>query len=374
MPLPIPSRQQGRARSCPRVTRAPATGLAGALLATWVAMSTPTAAGEEPSPGGATGGSPPAVAAPGGPAAGTESPHAVDTTDRPAPGEAADEPPAEDDAEGRAPVTGEEALPPAEAMARQAPAGADDPPLSSDAGESRTPKAAEAGPPAGSEADRCGAPLAPVLLRYRVSDDRKERGEAEAVLSRVDATTWRYEVTTRGRAGIIPVKHVETSEFTWVDGWPRPLRYERITSAGPLRRRSDAVFDWAAGEARGTHKGDDWSLAIADGDLDRQLIQLAAARQLAAGDRAIALRFVDRGRARTVAVPDVQEVTISTGPDQSWRTWLVDRDAGDDVTRVWHGIDAQLLPVRVEHIDREEDQRWQMDLVELIRLPCERDE
>ena len=217
----------------------------------------------------------------------------------------------------------------------------------------------------------CAAtPLPPATMTYRLIEDGRERGTADAILRPTEDGTWLYRVTTRGRAGIIRVTAIEESAFDWHDGKPRSLRYRRELKAGPFRRRSTASFDWERGLATGVHRGDDWELPIEPGMVDRLLLQLVSASRIAAGAEAIQLTYIDRGRERELDAPRLPRGELPQANGEVWPIIRVDRVRGTRVTSTFHGEAFGLLPVRVEHHDPDDDEHWSLELATIEWLPC----
>ncbi|MEM9302087.1 MAG: DUF3108 domain-containing protein [Pseudomonadota bacterium] len=220
------------------------------------------------------------------------------------------------------------------------------------------------------EPPTCGTPLPPARMTYQLYDDKKQRGQGVAVLAPENDGTWRFRMDSTARAGILRGTSVEQTQFTWDGDMPRPLAYERRFQVGPLRRVSTADFDWQADAASGKHRGRSWTLAVAPGDVDRLLLQIASARLLAADAESIALRYLDRGRYRELVDPVLEAELIETEGGNRWQTRRVDRTSGSRTTSTWHAEALAFLPVRIEHDDEDDDELLRLDLVTVEWLPC----
>ena len=109
----------------------------------------------------------------------------------------------------------------------------------------------------------------------------------------------------------------------------------------------NATYDWAKREAcwSGDVKPDrSGPVALQPGDLDAMLVNLAIARDAAAG-KPLSYRMVDDGRAKQMTYQVAGKETVTVGGKQQQATKLT-RSDGDKQTVVWV-VDGFPVPARI---------------------------
>lgn len=124
------------------------------------------------------------------------------------------------------------------------------------------------------------------------------------------------------------------------------------------KKRVDATYDWARGEARWTgdvRDGRAGPVKLQAGDLDAMLLNLALVRDVNAG-KPLDYRLVEDGRARPQSYKIAGKETVSVGGQQRQATKVV-RDDGDRQLIAWV-VDDLPVPARIlqrrngkDHID-----------------------
>ena len=113
-------------------------------------------------------------------------------------------------------------------------------------------------------------------------------------LERQDGNRWRYSLHVRNQMADLR----QSTVFDEHNGKLRPLSSEDSANLLIKRRNIQASYDWASrqatwqGDLRADRRG---PVALREGDMDALLINLAIARDLAAG-RPLNYRMVDEGR------------------------------------------------------------------------------
>ena len=113
-------------------------------------------------------------------------------------------------------------------------------------------------------------------------------------LERQQGNRWRYSLQVRNQMADLR----QSTVFDIHNGHLRPLSSEDSANLLIKRRSIQADYDWAdrqavwRGDLRADRRG---PVALREGDMDALLINLAIARDLAAG-RPLAYRMVDEGR------------------------------------------------------------------------------
>lgn len=172
---------------------------------------------------------------------------------------------------------------------------------------------------------------------------------------------WQYSLDINGMGAAMG----QSTVFEVRDGRWRPLsstdtQQGKSGLAAMLvrKKRIDATYDWAKGEARWT--GDvkaerTGPVKLRDGDLDAMLLNLALVRDVNAGNP-LNYRLVEDGRARQQAYRIVGKEAISVGGEQHQATKVV-RNDGDRQITAWV-VDGLPVPARIlqrrdgkDHID-----------------------
>ena len=157
-----------------------------------------------------------------------------------------------------------------------------------------------------------------------------------------------------------PVASLEQTTVFAADGdsW-KPLSNSDSSKFLIKKNHKQATYDWAAREARWSGDVDDdrrGPVALKDGDLDAMLLNLAIARDVAAG-KPLEYRLVDDGKARRMRYRIVGTDTVSIGGQQHEATKVVRKD-GSKEQLVWV---VEGLPVPTRILQRK-DGNDEMDL------------
>jgi hypothetical protein len=181
------------------------------------------------------------------------------------------------------------------------------------------------------------------------------QAQGQMTLASAGANRWKYTLDVHN--GLANLS--QSTTFEDKDGKWRPL--SGTDSSMLLVKHSDknATYDWAKGEAR-------WSgdvkpersgpVALQAGDLDAMLVNLAIARDVAAG-KPLNYRMVDDGRAKQMSyqVAGKETITIAGKPQQATK---VTRTDGDKQTMLWV-VDGMPVPARIL---QRKDGKDEMDL------------
>lgn len=135
--------------------------------------------------------------------------------------------------------------------------------------------------------------MAPFKADYRASYMGLQ-ADGVMQLERQEGNRWRYSLQVRNQMADLR----QSTVFDLHDGHLRPLNSEDSANLLIKRRNIQAAYDWSGrqatwqGDLREDRRG---PVALRDGDMDALLINLAIARDLAAG-RPLNYRMVDEGR------------------------------------------------------------------------------
>lgn len=161
------------------------------------------------------------------------------------------------------------------------------------------------------------------------------------------ANRWKYTLQITNRMGNL----VQSTIFEDVDGQLRPLSGSDSSSVLIKRKKTEAIYDWSKGVATwtGDVKADRAGpVKLQAGDLDALLVNLAIARDVAAG-KPLRYRMVDNGRARqlTYTVAGKEAITVDGKSQQATK---VVGSSGDKQTTLWV-VPGMPVPARIVQKD-----------------------
>ena len=181
------------------------------------------------------------------------------------------------------------------------------------------------------------------------------QGVGRMVLAQAGANRWRYSLDIGGSMANLN----QTTVFEDANGVWRPLSNSDSSELLVKRKQKQATYDWSRGEAR-------WSgdvkperagpVKLQNGDLDAMLVNLAIARDLAAG-KPLRYRMVDDGRVKQLNYQVAGKETITIGGKARQAT-KVTRVDGDKQEVLWL-VEGMPVPARIL---RRKDGQDEMDL------------
>lgn len=179
-------------------------------------------------------------------------------------------------------------------------------------------------------------------------------GVMSSSLSQQDNGSYVFENRTRARGMarmLRPRDVVDRSEFVVTDGELRPLRY--LSEDGSRRNKGGSTieFDWDQANAASQYEGERREVALDRALLDRQLMQIAMMRELAAGQRAGSYSVIDRHHVKEyqVEVQGEEQVSVPAGDFATVRV-LRRRPGSSRSTLLWCAADLDYLPVRMQQM------------------------
>lgn len=209
--------------------------------------------------------------------------------------------------------------------------------------------------------------LRPYVAEYELLRAGAPAGHATIALEKGEAGTWQLRSHTRGTQGLaalagFDVKEISTFRLT-PDGLAC-LRYHHRLSG--LRKRERHVDCGGEEITSRDHRGE-YRFPAQAGVVDRQIVSLALARDLAAGRRdGLAYPVVDRERLEPQRYRALGEETVAV-PAGKLRAIKVERlrEDSDRTTVTWFGLDQGLVPVRI--VQSDEGEGFELRLVSLKR-------
>jgi Protein of unknown function (DUF3108) len=209
--------------------------------------------------------------------------------------------------------------------------------------------AALAGALAGAAEEPAG--LQPYRARYEASYRGIAGGDIENGLRRGTAPgQWIYESRAYpnllGRIAVSPQAH-ERGVMEVTASGVRPLRFEFDDGSDKSAKDVSISFDWAAGRASGSSKGEPFDLAVPPGTQDTASVQAAMLEALLAGRAPSGFPILTGSKLRQYRYWSEGRARIST-PYGEFDTvvWANQRDGSDRLTRIWHAPALGYVPVQ----------------------------
>ncbi len=161
---------------------------------------------------------------------------------------------------------------------------------------------------------------------------------------------WRYSLSIKNQLADLS----QSTLFEENNGQMRPLSSNDRSVLLVKKRNVEGTYDWKAGQA--TWSGDvkperRGPVAIKPGDMDALLVNLAIARDVAAG-KSLSYRMVDDGRVKPMTYRVVGQEAVTVNGKQQQAT-KVSRTDGDKELIAWIVPD---LPVPARLLQREKGQ------------------
>ncbi len=211
--------------------------------------------------------------------------------------------------------------------------------------------------------------LQPYVAEYQLLRGGQESGRSTIRLERAGDGDWTMRSDTRGTHGLAALTGIEiheTSEFS-SRGKHLDCRHYQYRQTG-LRKRERSV-DCGAGEAgiRSRDHHGEYHFPARAGILDRQIVSLALALELAAGKRGeMSFSVVDREKLDTQHYRTLGEETLDVAGVPT-HTLKLERlhDSPTRKTTTWYAPEQGWIPVRILHSDK--DGGYELRLLSLQR-------
>ncbi|MCX7563811.1 DUF3108 domain-containing protein [Xanthomonadaceae bacterium XH05] len=209
--------------------------------------------------------------------------------------------------------------------------------------------------------------LRPYVAEYELLRAGAPAGYATVALEAGDAGTWRLRSHTRGTQGLAALAGFDLKEVSIFRPTTKGfacVRYEYRLSG--LRKRERQVECDSEAIVSRDHRGE-YRFPVQAGTLDRQIVSLALARDLAAGHRnVLTYPVVDRERLEPQRYRSLGEEPVQV-PAGTLRALKVERlrEDSDRSTVTWFGLDNGLVPVRI--LQQDEGEGFELRLVSLKR-------
>jgi len=146
----------------------------------------------------------------------------------------------------------------------------------------------------------------------------------------------------------------ESLIFNWEDGQVVPLRYRYELSGLMVSNRKQSIdFDWQAGVASGSYRGDKFELELREGVLDPLGFQLQLHQDLKAGKRDVTYQVIDKGEydEDRFAVLEEENLSLNGRSVDALKAEKVREDDSKRQTLMWFDPKQDYLLVRLLQIE-----------------------
>ena len=212
--------------------------------------------------------------------------------------------------------------------------------------------------------------LKPFNASFEVVYRGMNAGTTTLELSPEGGDRWRY-VSRANARGVFRLalsgEIRQTSQFTLVNGRPRPIRYVADDGTEDVKRDIRLDFDWKAGRVRGTAEAQPVDLPLREGLQDGMSVQVALISALAAGERPKRFFLIDKDEVKEYLYEPEGTARIKTAVGElDTIVYSSRRPTSDRVTRVWYAPSLGHTPVQAER-RRAGKVEWTMRLKSLKR-------
>lgn len=191
----------------------------------------------------------------------------------------------------------------------------------------------------------------PFVADYEATVKGAIHADAQMKLTSAGGDRWSYELSVNS-----PIASVrQTTVFEDRDGAWRPLSGNDSTQMLIKKSQKNAIYDWAAGEARwtGNVKPDRMGpVKLQAGDVDAMMLNLVIVRDVAAG-KSLSYRLVDNGVARQQVYQNLGHDSINVAGKPRTAT-KVSRSSDGKLITVWV-VDGLPVPARILQQDNGKD-------------------
>jgi hypothetical protein len=195
-------------------------------------------------------------------------------------------------------------------------------------------------------------------VRLEILRNGKALGESVFTFTS-DAEKWRMDSETHGTHGLarfIRFTEASFSEGEWLDGAPRPLRFERKVKA-VISRDWSADFDWQEGVVRTEFPDGEATLELQPGVLDETATGLRIRTGLSQGEDDWHLQVVDEDEIENehFGVRAVERIQTALGCMEAYRVDKIRDPDNPRYTRTWYASEHDFVPVRMQHGKKDGD-------------------
>ncbi|MEO1889454.1 MAG: DUF3108 domain-containing protein [Cycloclasticus sp.] len=185
--------------------------------------------------------------------------------------------------------------------------------------------------------------------KYKLSHNSIEIGRVTLSVNALDDQQYQLVSTTQTSGLLAFVRDdevVERSLFELTKKHIRPLAYQYKQTIGDDLKDIRLQFDWQNSTLTNTIKGENWSMGISDGVLDKALMQVALMLDLQGAEKTLNYQIADGGKLKEYTFTHLGTETI-TVTGQSYETIKLARKKDDKplITYYWCATDLHNLPI-----------------------------
>ncbi|WP_187265915.1 DUF3108 domain-containing protein [Alkalisalibacterium limincola] len=187
---------------------------------------------------------------------------------------------------------------------------------------------------------------------YEVLRNGRALGQADVRVSAAGNGVWEMHSQTRGTRGVASLAGVEVTErsrFRWTPDLIEAMEYDYSQRAATRSRERSVRVDAGGGSIVTRDRDEETRLPYQAGVLDRHILPLAIARDLASGNRGpLRYQVADRGEVdeHVYRVTGTERVATPKGEVEAVKLER-QRANSDRVTTMWMDPGNGYLPVRV---------------------------
>lgn len=203
------------------------------------------------------------------------------------------------------------------------------------------------------------AEIKPFSLDFDVSRNGKALGEATLSLQRLSQDVWVFRTHTVGTQGLASLAGVdidERSEFRWIDGRPETLGYSFNQKMRFNAKKRSLSITPSAKQINASDDDGDYSLTYEPGLLDRNLVVLALAVDVAKEVEHVEYRVADKRKidVNEYRIVGHEKLESARGALDTIRVERVRRQPGRETT-TWIAPALGYLPVRIRQVEPDGD-------------------
>lgn len=146
----------------------------------------------------------------------------------------------------------------------------------------------------------------------------------------------------------------ERSTFLLRNGVIQPVEYFYEKIGGKKPRTARILFDWKEKTIVNSVGDKPWSMELEPGTLDNLIYQLSLMGDISKGQREYSYRIADGGKIKIYKAIVEREEDVST-PAGNFRTIKITHEARNRRTTLWCAPKLHNMPVKIEHIDKDEE-------------------
>ncbi len=196
-------------------------------------------------------------------------------------------------------------------------------------------------------------------------------GKVHRKLIPTDGNNWQFTMKSKGGVFLFSVEYFQESHFSWVDGIPRPAKYQQsYSNSFKSAKKNKQLFDWEQMLETGSYHKNNWQLELTPGIQDRLTSILCLRLDLLLQDQKKNQQKGELQQQDTFQYPVSYKGKIKEDMYQLMGEEKVSTPAGDfetlhvkkihqnksRVSFVWLAKELNYLPVRIKQFNEGKEQ------------------